>query len=289
MEAHILVAEDEERLRTIIRDYFTAHGLTCALAKDGEEALERLRERDYDAVLLDVLMPNLDGFAVCRAVREGSGVPILFLTALGGEKDVLRGYALGADDYVTKPFSLAVLLAKTEALIRRSRGGGAETLACGAITLEPGRRACTVGGRLVALPPREYELLLCLMRNKGQVLRREQLLDKVWGIDFEGGDRAVDGRIKALPHSVLRVQGGILVQAAHPDTALPHNPPPVGHQLTGTQLEQGALSCSVPAHHAYVLPPVEGKGSILKQRLPAKGVGQPRDLQQTHGIACHPF
>ena len=192
MEAHILVAEDEERLRTIIRDYFTAHGLTCALAKDGEEALERLRERDYDAVLLDVLMPNLDGFAVCRAVREGSGVPILFLTALGGEKDVLRGYALGADDYVTKPFSLAVLLAKTEALIRRSRGGGAETLACGAITLEPGRRACAVGGRPVALPPREYELLLCLMRNKGQVLRREQLLDKVWGIDFEGGDRAVD-------------------------------------------------------------------------------------------------
>ena len=132
------------------------------------------------------------------AGRCGSGVPILFLTALGGEKDVLRGYALGADDYVTKPFSLAVLLAKTEALIRRSRGGGAETLACGAITLEPGRRACTVGGRPVALPPREYELLLCLMRNKGQVLRREQLLDKVWGIDFEGGDRAVDGRIKAL-------------------------------------------------------------------------------------------
>ena len=160
MEAHILVAEDEARLRTIIRDYFTAHGLTCALAKDGEEALERLRERDYDAVLLDVLMPNLDGFAVCRAVREGSGVPILFLTALGGEKDVLRGYALGADDYVTKPFSLAVLLAKTEALIRRSRGGGAETLACGAITLEPGRRACTVGGRLVALPPREYAAAL---------------------------------------------------------------------------------------------------------------------------------
>jgi two-component system response regulator ResD len=144
VEAHILVAEDEERLRTIIRDYFTAHGLTCALAKDGEEALERLRERDYDAVLLDVLMPNLDGFAVCRAVREGSGVPILFLTALGGEKDVLRGYALGADDYVTKPFSLAVLLAKTEALIRRSRGGGAETLAC-----EGGDRA--VDGRIKAL------------------------------------------------------------------------------------------------------------------------------------------
>ena len=196
--AHILIVDDEAALQNMVKEilaqagYDTASALTCA------QALERFQAAPPDAVLLDVLMPNLDGFAVCRAVREGSGVPILFLTALGGEKDVLRGYALGADDYVTKPFSLAVLLAKTEALIRRSRGGGAETLACGAITLEPGRRACTVGGRLVALPPREYELLLCLVRNKGQVLRREQLLDKVWGIDFEGGDRAVDGRIKVL-------------------------------------------------------------------------------------------
>ena len=199
MEAHILVAEDEERLRTIIRDYFTAHGLTCALAKDGEEALERLRERDYDAVLLDVLMPNLDGFAVCRAVREGSGVPILFLTALGGEKDVLRGYALGADDYVTKPFSLAVLLAKLQVLIRRSRGQRrAGVLSCGAISLDTGSRRCQAAGQEVKLSPREDELLLCLMRNQGQVLSRPQLLDKVWGLDFEGDDRAVDVRIRSL-------------------------------------------------------------------------------------------
>ena len=199
MDGHVLIVEDEQRLRDIIRDYFTAHGADCDLARDGAEALELLRENDYDAILLDVLMPNLDGFAVCRAVREHSGVPILFLTALGGEEDVLRGYALGADDYVTKPFSLAVLLAKTGALIRRSRGGpGTETLTCGAITLEPGRRACTVDGRAVELPPREYELLLCLMRHQGQVLSRSQLLDRVWGIDFEGGDRAVDGRIKTL-------------------------------------------------------------------------------------------
>ena len=125
MDGHVLIVEDEQRLRDIIRDYFTAHGADCDLARDGAEALELLRENDYDAILLDVLMPNLDGFAVCRAVRERSGVPILFLTALGGEEDVLRGYALGADDYVTKPFSLAVLLAKTGALIRRSRGGPA--------------------------------------------------------------------------------------------------------------------------------------------------------------------
>ena len=195
---HILLAEDEARLREIVRDYFAAHGAACDLARDGEEALELLREHDYDAVLLDVLMPGLDGFAVCRRLREGSGAPVIFLTALGGEEDVLRGYGLGADDYVTKPFSLAVLLAKTEALIRRGRGEGGETLACGAIALEPGRRACTVAGAAVELPPREYELLLCLMRNQGRVLSRDQLLDKVWGVDFDGGDRAVDSRVKAL-------------------------------------------------------------------------------------------
>ena len=198
MDGHVLIVEDERRLRDIVRDYFAAHGLTCDLARDGEAAMELLREHDYDAVLLDVLMPGLDGFAVCRAVREESRVPVLFLTALGGEEDMLRGYALGADDYVTKPFSLAVLLAKTEALIRRGRGEGGERLTCGAVTLEPGRRACAVSGAPVELPPREYELLLCLMRNRGRALSRGQLLDRVWGIDFEGGDRAVDGRIKAL-------------------------------------------------------------------------------------------
>ena len=198
MEHLVLLAEDEARLREIVRDYFAAHGLACHLAADGAEALELLREHDYDAVLLDVLMPEADGFAVCRALRERSQVPVLFLTALGDEGDILRGYGLGADDYVTKPFSLAVLLAKTTALIRRSRGEGGETLACGAIALEPGRRACTVAGAPVELPPREYELLLCLMRNQGRVLSRDQLLDKVWGVDFDGGDRAVDSRVKAL-------------------------------------------------------------------------------------------
>ena len=183
MEAHILVAEDEARLRTIIRDYFTAHGLTCALAKDGEEALERLRERDYDAVLLDVLMPNLDGFAVCRAVREGSGVPILFLTALGGEKDVLRGYALGADDYVTKPFSLAVLRARVNSLLRRSRPAPA------ALELPPflfdfDAMVFARDGVPLELSKTEQRLLRLLVEHRGQTLTREQLLDRVW----DGGE-----------------------------------------------------------------------------------------------------
>lgn len=199
MADRILVVEDEDRIRNIVLDYFAVHGLDCDLARDGEEALDLLRDNDYDAILLDVLMPNLDGFAVCRAVRTRSRVPILFLTALGSEEDVLRGYALGADDYVTKPFSLAVLLAKTRAVIRRSRGeGGGEALTCGAIALDVAGHTCTVAGKPVDLTRREYDLLLCLIRNKGQVLSRDQLLDKVWGIDFEGGERAVDVRIKSL-------------------------------------------------------------------------------------------
>lgn len=195
----ILVVEDERNMRDIIRDYLTAHGLECDLARDGREALELLEEADFDAVVLDILMPGLDGFGVCRAVRRHSAVPILFLTAVGSEEDMLRGYALGADDYVTKPFSLAVLLAKLQVLIRRSRGQRrAGVLSCGAISLDTGSRRCQAAGQEVKLSPREYELLLCLMRNQGQVLSRPQLLDKVWGLDFEGDDRAVDVRIRSL-------------------------------------------------------------------------------------------
>lgn len=199
MEYTILLAEDQKKLRDVVRDYFAAHGVACDLARDGAEALDLLRDHDYDAVLLDVMMPNMDGFSVCKAVRESSNVPIVFLTALAGEDDTLRGYELGADDYVTKPFSLAVLHAKTTALIRRSRGGAAEgTLRCGAIAAELGTRTVLVNGVEVKTAPREYDLLLCLMRHQGRALSRSQLLDKVWGIDFEGDERAVDVQVKNL-------------------------------------------------------------------------------------------
>lgn len=115
----ILLVEDEARIRNIVLDYFTAHGLSCDLARNGEEALDILRDNDYDAILLDILMPGLDGFAVCQSVRKKSNVPILFLTALGSEEDTLKGYALGCDDYVVKPFSLASFLPKR----RHSFGG----------------------------------------------------------------------------------------------------------------------------------------------------------------------
>ena len=194
----ILLVEDEPQMGAILQDYFTAHGVESDLVRDGEAALTAFARRDYDAVVLDVMMPGLDGYGVCRAIRRESPVPILFLTALGGEEQALYGYALGADDYVTKPFSLALLLAKTTALIRRSRGTGDGALVCGQIRLEPGPMLCTASNKLVKLSPREYQLLLCLLRNRGKVLSREQLLTRVWGWDFEGEDRAVDVQIKNL-------------------------------------------------------------------------------------------
>lgn len=199
MEYTVLLAEDQAKLRNVVRDYFGAHGVGCDLARDGAEALDLLRDHDYDAVLLDVLMPNLDGFSVCKILREKSNVPVIFLTALGDEGSTLRGYDLGADDYVAKPFSLAVLLAKTQALIKRSRGRESTgMLTCGAITLNQTSQTVTAAGEKVSLTPRSFDLLLCLMRNKGRVMSRAELLDKVWGLDFEGDDRAVDVQIKNL-------------------------------------------------------------------------------------------
>lgn len=198
MEYTVLLAEDQAKLRNVVRDYFEAHDVGCDLARDGAEALDLLRDHDYDVVLLDVLMPNLDGFSVCRILRKKSSVPVIFLTALGDEHSTLRGYDLGADDYVSKPFSLAVLLAKTQALIKRSRGGESGVLTCGAIALSQSSQTVTALGEHVSLTPRSYDLLLCMLRNKGRVMSRAELLDKVWGLDFEGDDRAVDVQIKNL-------------------------------------------------------------------------------------------
>ena len=195
----ILIVEDDPALSQGIRLALGQEGRQFVQAGTIGQAELELAERTFDLLILDLNLPDGNGLDLLSRLRDRSALPVLILTANDLEMDQVTGLELGADDYVTKPFSLAVLLAKTGALIRRSRGGpGTETLTCGVIALEPGRRACTVDGRAVELPPREYELLLCLMRHQGQVLSRSQLLDRVWGIDFEGGDRAVDGRIKAL-------------------------------------------------------------------------------------------
>ena len=201
MDYRIMVAEDEPKLREVVCDYLLSRGDVPVPAGDGLEALA-LAEEDgnFDAVVLDVMMPGLDGFAVCRALRQRSAVPILFLTALSDEEDKLWGYELGADDYITKPFSLSLLYAKVTALIRRDRGGvlTGDTLRCGDLEVSLSSRRVRAGGRELSLTPKEYSLLTCLMRNRNMVMSREQLLVKCWGYDYEGESRAVDTHIRRL-------------------------------------------------------------------------------------------
>lgn len=200
MKLKILIAEDEPRLLEIICDYFISRGDEPVPAKNGLEALELAEHTEVDGVLLDIMMPGLNGLAVCRALRKKSDVPIIFLTALSDEEDKLLGYELGADDYVTKPFSLAVLYAKITALINRSRGNvlTGDQLTAGDIRIVLSSQRVWVREREVSLTPKEYSLLLCLMRNRNAVLSREQLLVKCWGYDYEGESRAVDTHIRRL-------------------------------------------------------------------------------------------
>ena len=200
MKNRILIVEDEEKLRAVLCDYFRSKGEEPYVAGDGAEALKLMDEHDYDAVLLDIMMPKLNGLSVCRAVRKTNDVPIIFLTALSDEEDKLLGYELGADDYVTKPFSMSVLYAKTMALIKRNKKiilTGDRMEAAG-IIMEQSAKRVYAGEKEVNLTPKEYALLRCLMQNKNLVMSREQLLVKCWGYDYEGESRAVDTHIKRL-------------------------------------------------------------------------------------------
>ena len=202
MKATILLAEDERDMREVLCDYFTAKSggeLTMISAPDGNTALHLIETQPFDLLLLDIMLPGTDGFALCRAAREQGDAPVLFVTAREDEQDKLHGYGLGADDYVVKPFSLAVLYAKAQALLRRSRGmTAAEVLRAGALVLDPARGTVTADGQRIDLPPKEFALLRALMERKNRVLTRDELLDLAWGWDYDGTDRVIDGHIKKL-------------------------------------------------------------------------------------------
>lgn len=202
MKATILLAEDERDMREVLCDYFTAKSggeLTMISAPDGNTALHLIETQPFDLLLLDIMLPGTDGFALCRAAREQGDAPILFVTAREDEQDKLHGYSLGADDYVVKPFSLAVLYAKAQALLRRSRGMTAtEVLIAGALVLDPARGTVTADGQRIDLPPKEFALLRVLMERRNRVLTRDELLNLAWGWDFDGSDRVVDSHIKKL-------------------------------------------------------------------------------------------
>lgn len=204
----LFIAEDEKKLNRVIREYFENKGFRVVSAADGKEAERILKQEEFDMVLLDVMMPYMDGFEICRMLRKEKDTPVIFITARTDELDQLRGFEVKADDYVTKPFSLPVLHARVCALIERyqqyrmRREGETEDekalYVSGGIQLDPVRRQVTVNGNAVELQPKVYALLLYFMENKNRILTRDQILNHVWGDDIFCYDRVVDNAIKKL-------------------------------------------------------------------------------------------
>ena len=200
----LLIAEDDMSLRHIVSAFFMKNGFDVDQASDGDEACRFVMQNRYDAVVLDIMMPGKDGREVCKFIRSRYDVPVLFLTALGSESDIVEGYEAGADEYVTKPFSTKLLLVKVNALINRYRGLLVKDgrISVDEIVIEPSRRQVSVDGKHIELSPKEYDLLLYFIENRERILSRDKILDAVWGDDFEGYDRAVDTYVKKLRASL---------------------------------------------------------------------------------------
>ncbi len=196
----VLVVDDEPNIVDLVRLYLEKDGFAVLVARDGEEALAIHGRERPDLVILDLMLPRVDGLEVCRRIRRTSDTPILMLTARGDDVDVVVGLELGADDYVLKPFDPRSLVARVRAILRRTTGGGrgAARMEVGALTVDPRRREATVSGRRVDLRPREFDLLAAFAREPGVVLTRDALLGDVWGTDFPGETRTIDVHVAEL-------------------------------------------------------------------------------------------
>ena len=204
MNKTVLIVEDEIRIRFLVRDYFKKEGFNVLEASDGEEALRIFSENIVDLAILDIMMPKLDGLTVCRNIREVSNTPIILLTAKSQEEDKLLGYELGADDYMTKPFSPKVLLAKAKALLRRTGTlNDKNILDFNGLTINKLSHEVKLNGEELLLTPKEYDLLIYISSNEGIALSRDRILDNVWGYDYFGDIRTVDTNIKRLREKLL--------------------------------------------------------------------------------------
>ena len=204
----VLVVDDEKLIVKGIRFSLEQDGMEVDCAYDGIEAIEKAKEKEYDVVLLDVMLPDHDGFEVCQAIREFSEMPIIMLTAKGGDMDKILGLEYGADDYITKPFNILELKARVRALLRRAGSGRKETrsnlLSCGNISLDADARNAYNDGVLMDLTAKEFDLVELLMRNPNRVYSREALLDTIWGYEYRSDIRTVDVHIRRLREKLER-------------------------------------------------------------------------------------
>lgn len=197
----ILVVDDEEKMRHAIKVFLIKEGYGVEEACNGKEALEKIHKGSFDLILLDVMMPEIDGWVVCRKVREEFAIPVILLTARGEEYDKLFGFELGADDYLIKPFSLKEMVARVKAVLRRSNevyGRSQSNIKVGALEIKSIYKQVVLQEQMLPLTPKEYELLVFLAKNPQIVYSREQLLNQVWGYDFIGDARTVDTHVKQL-------------------------------------------------------------------------------------------
>ena len=201
----ILVVDDEERIRDIIREYLEFEGFECLEAGDGIGAINAVKQGKIDLVILDIMMPKVDGFTALREIRKFSQVPVIMLSARGEEYDKLFGFEMGVDDYITKPFSPKEVLARIKAVLKRSGTDNAaktDTIQIAGVEIDENSRKVTVDGNATPLTPKEFDILLYMAKNKGIVLSRERILEKIWGYEFFGEDRTVDTHIKMLRNSL---------------------------------------------------------------------------------------
>ncbi|MDF2845254.1 MAG: hypothetical protein K0R00_3680 [Herbinix sp.] len=194
----LLIVDDDIHLRKLVLTYAELDGYQCEEAENGQKAIEKLNSIQFDIVVLDVMMPELDGFETLGVIRKESQVPVIMLTSRSEEYDKLLGFHLGVDDYVPKPFSPRELMARIGAVLKRSGKKSCDKLVFGEFSVSPGSRTVMVGQKALNLPPKEFDLLLYLAQNERLVLSREQLLNKVWGYDYYGDTRTVDTHIKSL-------------------------------------------------------------------------------------------
>lgn len=194
----VLIVDDEEMIRAVLREYVEFEGGEADEAKDGMEAVQKCAENDYDVVLMDVMMPKLDGFSAVKEIRKSKDVPVIMLSARGEEYDKLFGFEMGSDDYVTKPFSPKEVMARIHAVTKRSKSEPREVYEFEGLKIDVPARNVYVDGEKAELTPKEYELLFYFVQNIGTALTRERLLNKVWGYDFYGDDRTVDTHVKML-------------------------------------------------------------------------------------------